>query len=158
MQRRVLQYAGLRAKARQQRHLSRQVPAQGVDGVDAQAPRLFQQVPAMLGRNRQHLPCQTVGPELVRQRRRHPACPHFQAFQNAHAHFCSRLVGEGNRDDFLGLAHGLQQAQITLRQQLGLARPGRRLDDEGGQFQGAFAVGGVLIEHLFMTGFHHAGL
>jgi hypothetical protein len=46
------------------------------------------------------------------------------------AHLGCSLAREGHRDDFLGLVNRCQQHQQALGQQLGLARAGRRLDDE----------------------------
>ena len=47
------------------------------------------------------------------------------------AHFRRRLVGESEGDDFLGRLDRRQQREKALRQQFGLARAGRRLDDAG---------------------------
>ncbi len=71
----------------------------------------------------------------------HLAVPRrVEALRDAAAHLAGRLVGEGDGDDFFGLVDHRQQAQIALRQQLGLAGAGRRLDDERVEFQRAAAV------------------
>src|SRR5690606_30816716 len=46
------------------------------------------------------------------------------------AHLRGGLAGERDGDDLLGLFHGRKQHQISLDQQLGLARSGRCLNDE----------------------------
>jgi hypothetical protein len=91
---------------------------------------------------------QLEGDALVRRLGQHAAARALQAFGDALAHLAGRLVGEGDGDDFLGLVGDRQQAQVALRQQLGLAGAGRRLDDEGFQFQRAAAVGVVFGEQV----------
>ena len=133
----------LGAEARQQRHLPRQSGAEGIDGGQAQAPRLRFDLPAALGRAGQRSPGEIEGEPLVRRLGRHAAARALQAFGDALAHFAGRLVGEGDGDDLFGLVSNRQQPQVALGQQLGLAGAGRRLDDEGVEFERAAAIGVV---------------
>ncbi|OIQ81377.1 hypothetical protein GALL_368610 [mine drainage metagenome] len=149
MQSSVLADAWLGTEARQQRHLPRQVAAQRIDGIDAQPSRLLQQIPAEFLRGCESHPGQIIGFRLVRLRRRDSACRDVQAVQDAHPHFGSGLIGERDGDNLFRLPHGLQQTQIALGQQFGLARTGRRLDDERCQLQRPCAIDLVLMQHLF---------
>src|SRR3990170_1515125 len=65
-----------------------------------------------------------LGPALPA--RDHPR----KRLEHALAHFGCGFPGEGDGDDLLGLVHRRQKAEIALDQEFGLARAGRRLDDE----------------------------
>src|SRR2546425_8341139 len=65
-------------------------------------------------------------------------------FQNPLAHLGGGLDGEGDGEDLLGLFHHAEELDVALHQQVGLARAGGRLDDEGARdVERAFARRGV---------------
>ncbi len=150
----ILRHCRLRAKARHQWHLAGEMATQGIDGIDPQAPRLFKQMPAQLGRNGQRFGRQRKGHLLVRFGWLLALRPYAQTFQNTQAHFRGGFVGEGDRDDLFRLTHGLQQAQIALGQQFGLAGTRGRLDDERLQRQRAFTIARV-FQREFLGGSGH---
>jgi hypothetical protein len=131
----ILHRRRLGAEARQQGHLPRQAGAQGIDGGEAQTPRLLLDGPVALCRTRQRGQGQIEGHALVLRLGRHAGACTRQAFGDAAAHLARRLVGEGDGDDLFGLVGNRQQAQVALCQQFGLAGTGRRLDDEGIEIQ-----------------------
>src|SRR5205823_8943174 len=64
--------------------------------------------------------------------------------ENPAAHLARRLDGEGDGYHLLGLLHRAEEPDVALHQELGLARAGGRLDDEGAaRVEGGFARGGV---------------
>ena len=68
--------------------------------------------------------------------------------ENAPPHLGRRLDGEGDGYNLLGLLHRAEEADVALHQQLGLARAGGRLDDEGAaRVEGGFA--GLLIREWY---------
>ena len=101
-----------------------------VDGLDAQAARIPDQVPAPgpIGRQRARrelerallpVPARRAGRGRLAHRTEDPA-----------AHLCGRLAGESDRQHRFRLAHRREQTEESLAQQFRLAGAGRRLDDE----------------------------
>ncbi len=144
----LLRHGRLRAETRQEGHLPRQAGTQRVDGGQAQAPWLGFDLPAELAGARQGRARQAESDALVRGFGYLAAPRRVEALRDAAAHLAGRLVGEGDGDDFLGLVDSGQEAQVALRQQLGLARARRRLDDEGVELQRAAAVLFVFPQQL----------
>jgi hypothetical protein len=62
----------------------------------------------------------------LRKRRRRAR----ERIEHAAAHFGRGFARERDGDDLLGLLHAREQREVTLDQQLGLARAGRGLHDE----------------------------
>jgi hypothetical protein len=58
-------------------------------------------------------------------------CRGLHRAQNTAAHFSRGFAGERDCQHLLRMLYAREQAQIALRQQLCLARPRGRLDDEG---------------------------
>ena len=112
----VVDRLGQRAEARQHRHLARKRRAERIDGLDAQPRR--------------------VGGERI--------AAFGELLEHALAHLGRGLARERDGDDLLGLDHRVEQREIALDQELGLARAGRRLDDERARrIERARALGGI---------------
>ena len=128
---RVVQRLGLRAEAGGERQLAREPVAERIDGLDAQPVGVFGDAPAggaVTGaRGARELP----GGALVRCPGRGAVLRAGERLQHAHSHLRRRLLREGDGDDLLGRIHAREQCEVTLDQQLGLARARRRLDDKG---------------------------
>ncbi len=113
--------------ARGDRQLRRECLAVGIDRHHAQARRRFQQspvalvVPAQCGRRKRRL---EFAPARALARR-------LQCVQNASAHLQGRLAREGDGEDFLRRIDMGEQRQQAAAQHRGLARTGRRLQQEG---------------------------
>ena len=61
-----------------------------------------------------------------------------------------------DRDDFFRIVHDGQKTQVTLNQQLGFARPGRRLDDEGSRnIECLDSRLDIVLQQLFVSHFMH---
>ena len=127
---RVLLDSETRAQARQDGQPARKPHVEGVDGLDAQPPRIAEQVPAepaidgqCVPRQLQRALMQTVRPAAAVARR-------AQRTEDAVAHFRCGLAREGDGEHGLGRLHRRQQREVASRQELGLARTGRGLDDE----------------------------
>ena len=127
----ILDRLGLRAKARQHRHLPRQRSTQRIDGLQPQPGNIRFDLPVTFGIALQYRPRQIPGqcfvPHIGRTGCR--ACL-VQGLQHPPPHLTRRLAGEGHGDDFLRFIHLRQQHQQSLYQQLGLARTSRGLHDE----------------------------
>ena len=149
MRLRLVGHRRLRAEAGQQRHLPRQAGGERINRRDAQPRRVGKQIPPQLGIAYQRCQRQFARDLLVcRERIGDGLHCRRQVIENARAHFRRRLVGEGDGDDFFRLIDGRQQAQIALRQQLGLARSGRGFDDERCHLQRAPARSFIYCEQF----------
>jgi len=142
----ILGDARLATEAAEVGHLPGQAGAQGIDRRDAQAAGVAEQVPVPGGIVGQHPARQIEGQQLVWLVGQLAAGRPLQAAEDAVAHLGRRLVGKGQRQHFLGMLDHRQQTQIALRQQFGLARPGRRLDDEGSDIQRPLAGQAVFFQ------------
>jgi hypothetical protein len=127
---RVLDDRGHGPEPGRQRQLPREQKAQGVDGLHAQALRVLLDSPTLVGVTRAHRTRQLPGLVLVRLGRRRFRVRARQRLQHAVAHLARRLVGEGDRQNFLRVIDAREQYQVAAHQQLGLAGAGRRLHDE----------------------------
>ena len=119
-----------RSAAAGHRRTHGQPRTEGVDRDDAQARRIFGQIPTAPPRLLKHAPRQ---PEAQLAVRRHFAALGFrfpQASGNALAHLGCRLAGKGDRQHGVGFRLLAEKAQVALDQNLGLARAGGRLHDE----------------------------
>ena len=137
---------GLRAEARQEGHLPGQAGAQRIQRGDAQAARMRQQTPALVGIARQHGERPFAGFLLVFRQFAGWSGRRFEAAEDAVAHLGRCLVGEGQRQHFFRVIDGGQQAQRALRQQFRLAGAGRRFDDEGSKIKRPLAAGFVFLQ------------
>jgi len=113
--------------------------AERVDGLDAQTVGILGDAPARgavpFARSAGEFP----GHALVRFFGRGAILRPGESLQHPHAHLRRRFLRKGDRDDLLGRIHAREQRKVALDEQLGLARAGRRLDDEGARGVERFA-------------------
>ncbi len=115
------------AESREHRQAPRERLVERVDRQHAQAARIAQQAPVVAGIDCEHAAGQRA--RVVAQLRlRVLAVP--QRLEDAVAHLCGGLARERDGEQRLGPVDHGEQREETLRQQFGLARAGRRLDDE----------------------------
>ena len=128
------------AEAGEQRLLQGQVAAEGVDGGDAKLRGQVEQIPAERLRAVERAAGE-ASMENSSGRSARFAEP-FQVREDAVAHFGGGGVGEGDGDDLAGLVDLGEQAEKAVGEQVGFARAGRGLDEDGaGGIEGAIALG-----------------
>ena len=115
---------------RYQRHLPNQCAVERIDSHGAQSLGIFQQLPAEVA----------VAPQCVRGEQKTDSVVFglgrianygiAQRGGDARTHFSRGLASKRQCDNFLRILNDCQQAQKTLRQQLGFSRPGWRLNNK----------------------------
>ena len=119
-----------RTKPREYGHLLRQRRTQRVNGLNAQACRIIEQLPSLLLVTCERRLRKFPGMPFMILRRRPITLGAFQRLQNPLAHFTRRLERKRHRNDLFRCVDARQQHEKPLRKQPRLAGARRCLNDE----------------------------